>query len=142
MTETVDAVVARLQTVAALRTVEGAAELVRLMDAGIQPHETPAAFVIPQAETAADTDPAADGYMTAESVSVLVVVAVAGDRTGDAGLDALAPVREAVMAALDRHLVDAQPLAFLRRQLASFGGGMMAEQIDFTRPRIREIAAL
>ncbi|PWR17636.1 phage tail terminator protein [Zavarzinia aquatilis] len=134
----IDPVIARLKATAMppLRLIEGMAELASL--AGKQPRAMPAAYVVPLDERA---EPAATTLRVRQRVTVTFGVIVIARNVSDLGrggasLADLAPVREAVRAALlgwgEGDGVTDSPITFAGGQVLDADAGLVAWQDSFT----------
>jgi hypothetical protein len=125
--------------------VQDAAELAVLIERGILPQVTPAAFVLPLGE---DAEPSAVATMfirqrITEQVAVLLVFRHAGDVTGGRGRAGLEPLkgmtRNALVGWPPHPLLD--PIEYRRGRLQGLRGGAVFYQMDFvTRWHLRREA--
>jgi hypothetical protein len=133
-----DDVIARLKAnVPALGSrVEGGAELTEIVRRNALPQVTPAAFVVPLGVRGGAADAATGLFRQSVDhiVAVILVVRVAGDRTGKHSLAPLRTLRAAVVEALCGWAPGDQIGAFRldRSRLLSLNDGTAIEQIDFS----------
>lgn len=142
MTDLVAAAADRLKSrVAALRSVDTALELARLIEAKLLPQRLPAAFVLPQ-ELTADPDDALGGdahdQILTETIGVVAVDRAGNDRTGGRAAGDLTVLRGAIIAALAGWTPDETeiaPLDFVRASLTGFGAGAGFLHLTFSAQR-------
>lgn len=143
MSSIVDAIIARLESqVPDLRQVEGAAELSEMIERGLLPHRTPAAYVLPLGDDAEDNALGVNAMSQrlTEIVGIVLVVRVAGDARGNRRRQALEPLIEDVRDALLGWvpLPDHDPLEYQRGRLQGMQRAALIHQLDFrTRSYLR-----
>jgi hypothetical protein len=125
-------IISRIDTQATqIRLVQGAAQLAALMTA---PSKKPAAWVVPLGDSAR-----ANQFSTAtiQEISVRFGVVIctreASDATGDAALDALEPLRQAVMDAIHgwQPTAEHKPIEYAAGRLLQMAGGLLWWQDEF-----------
>lgn len=138
-----DQVIPRLQAqVAALRSVEGAAEFQMLLDGRVQPQHSVSAYVIPLGKRAqSPLDASGEFQQPTQDLIGVVLMLSSTDRLGQQAIERIEPLINEVIAAIAGWLPSGAlgPCQLARAALVRVSDGFMAYQIDFSVPLLLRI---